>query len=386
MSRHSLPVNTPITRELIHGALEVEHTQNGVLLHRMPAWARAQCPDTQLTMAESQPAGVRIVFHTTSTTIELVTLPTKRVYGRFPPRPDGVYELMVDGRVVQRLVANGGNVLNIDMATATSLVVPGEPQVLRFANLPAERKTVEIWLPHDETTELVALGSDAPLVPVLETGKKKWLHHGSSISQGSNAAHPTGCWPVGAAARAGVDLINLGFSGSALLDPFTARTLRDTAADLISVKLGINLVNTDLMRLRAFFPAVHGFLDTIREGHPSTPLLVISPVYCPIHETTPGPTLFVTAALSEGRLSFRASGEDKEVRQGKLSLAVIREQLAMIVRQRQETDKFIHYLDGRELYGAADNARLPLPDELHPDAETHLLMGERFSQFDFLSR
>jgi hypothetical protein len=386
MSTHSLPVNTPITHELIHGAIEVEHTRSGVLLHRLPAWARAQCPDAQLAIAESQPAGIRIVFETTSRTIELVTLPTKRVYGRFPPRPDGVYELMVDGRVVQRQVANGGNVLNIDMATGTSHVVPGEPQMLRFANLPAESKTVEIWLPHDETTELVALRTDAPLAPVPETGKKKWLHHGSSISQGSNAAHPTGCWPVVAAARAGVDLINLGFGGSALLDPFTARTLRDTSADLISVKLGINLVNTDLMRLRAFVPAVHGFLDTIREGHPSTPLLVVSPVYCPIHETTPGPTLFVAAALREGRLSFRASGEEKEVRQGKLSLAVIREQLAMIVRQRQGNDKFIHYLDGRELYGAADNARLPLPDELHPDTETHQLMGERFAQLDFLRK
>lgn len=43
------------------------------------------------------------------------------------------------------------------------------------------------------------------------------------------------------------------------------------------------------MRLRAFGPAVHGFLDTLREGHPTTPLLVISPIYCPLHENTPGP-------------------------------------------------------------------------------------------------
>ena len=66
--------------------------------------------------------------------------------------------------------------------------------------------------------------------------------------------------------------------------------MRDTPADLISVKIGINLVNTDLMRLRAFAPAVHGFLDTIRDGHPTTPLLVVSPLFCPIHEDTPGPT------------------------------------------------------------------------------------------------
>ena len=45
------------------------------------------------------------------------------------------------------------------------------------------------------------------------------------------------------------------------------------------------------MRRRAFTPAVHGFLDTIREGHPDTPLLVVSPILCPIHEDTPGPTM-----------------------------------------------------------------------------------------------
>ena len=116
-----------------------------------------------------------------------------------------------------------------------------------------------------------------------------WLHHGSSISHGSDAASPSATWPALAAAHGGVELINLGLGGSALLDPFTARTLRDTAADLISVKIGINLVNPDLMRLRAFMPAVHGFLDTIRDGHPTTPLLVVSPIYCPIHEDTPGP-------------------------------------------------------------------------------------------------
>ena len=96
-----------------------------------------------------------------------------------------------------------------------------------------------------------------------------WLHHGSSISHGSDAESPTTTWPALAAALGGVELVNLGFGGSALLDPFTARAMRDTPADLISVKIGINLVNTDLMRLRAFGPAVHGFLDTIREGHPT---------------------------------------------------------------------------------------------------------------------
>ena len=77
--------------------------------------------------------------------------------------------------------------------------------------------------------------------------------------------------------------------------------MRDPPADLISVKIGINLVNTDLMRLRAFAPAVHGFLDTIRDGHPTTPLLVVSPILLPDPRAHPGPALpDLTASPRDG--------------------------------------------------------------------------------------
>ena len=375
----SLPFQTAISADLVHGAVEIDTTPAGLLPYRLPAWARAQCPDGQLAMAAAQPSGVRLAFQTEARTLELLTLPTKRAYNGLPPRPDGVYDLHIDGRLVQQAHTTGGKLLKIDMARGSTAIEPGEPQMLRFSDLPAGRKTVEIWLPHDETTELIALHADAAIHAVA-TNRRRWLHHGSSISQGSNAASPSGTWPAVAAGVAGLDLLNLGYSGNALLDPFVARTMRDLPADVISLKLGINLVNTDLMRLRAFVPAVHGFLDTLRDGHPTTPLLVVSPIYCPIHEDTPGPCLFDLPALREGRLLFRAAGTPAEAKQGKLTLRIIREQLQAIVSARQTTDPHLHYLDGTALYGASDNARLPLPDELHPDAATQRLIGERFHQ------
>ena len=375
----TLPIKTPLTPDFIHGAVEIEQTPAGLLPHRLPASARAQC-DAQLAMAEAQPAGVRLVFETAATALELVALATKRVYGGMPPRPDGVYDLLIDGRLTHQATVRAGKVLTIDMVTGAAVVDPGEAQPLSFSQLPEGRKTIELWLPHDETTELVALYSDAPLLPVAASTRRRWLHHGSSISHGSNASHPTGTWPAVAAARAGVDLLNLGFGGSALLDPFVAHAMRELPADVISLKIGINLVNRDLMRLPAFGPAVHAFLDIIRAGHPTTPLLVMSPICCPIHEDLPGPTLFDTAALAEGRLLFRAAGTAEEVRQGKLTLGVIREQLQAIVRQRSEQDRNLHYLDGNALYGPGDNLRLPLPDALHPDAASHRLIGERFAE------
>ncbi|WP_179646672.1 GDSL-type esterase/lipase family protein [Spinactinospora alkalitolerans] len=374
---------TPITLDLLRGALDLEHTEHGVLPHRLPARARAQCADPQLAMAESQPSGVRLVFRTRATAVELDALPTKRAYVGAPPRPDGVYDLLIDGRLADQTAVTGGNTLTIDMAAGTAENRPGPVGTLRFTGLPDRVKDVEIWLPHNETTELVALRTDARIEPVPDRGRRVWLHHGSSISHGSDAASPTTTWPALAASLGGVELINLGLGGSALLDPFTARAMRDTPADLISIKIGVNLVNTDLMRLRAFTSAVHGFLDTVREGHPTAPLLVASPILCPIHEDTPGPSAPDFSDLSAGRLRFRATGDPAERASGRLTLGVIRDELARIVAQRADEDPNLHYLDGRDLYGAADSAELPLPDRLHPDAATHRRIGERFAKLAF---
>ncbi|WNI28037.1 SGNH/GDSL hydrolase family protein [Streptomyces sp. ITFR-6] len=376
-------ITTPITAELLRGALDLERTEHGVRPHRLPARARAQCADAQLAMAEAQPSGVRLVFRTAATVIELDALRTRTAYQGAPPRPDGVYDLLVDGRLAGQESVTDGNVLLVDMTAGTAQTQAGPVGTVRFAGLPEGGKDVEIWLPYNENTELVALRTDAPVEPAPDRGRKVWLHHGSSISHGSDAASPTTTWPALAASLGGVELVNLGLGGSALLDPFTARAMRDTPADLISVKIGLNLVNVDLMRLRAFTPAVHGFLDTIREGHPTAPLLVVSPVLCPIHEDTPGPSMPDFSNLSEGRLQFKALGDPAERAAGKLTLNVIREALSGLVEQRSADDPSLYYLDGRGLYGERDFAELPLPDQLHPDAATHRRMGDRFAALAF---
>ncbi|MFJ1652781.1 GDSL-type esterase/lipase family protein [Streptomyces sp. NPDC088337] len=373
-------ITTPVTADLLRGHLDVERTAHGLLPHRLPAGARRQIPDDQLAMAEAQPSGVRLVFRTRATTVELETLPTKRAYRGFPAPADGVYDLLVDGRLAAQTTVTGGNVRTVDMATQSAELLEGPPGTARFTDLPARDKDVEIWLPHTEITELIALRTDAPVAPAPDSGRRVWLHHGSSISHGSNAAHPTAIWPALAAARGGVELVNLGFGGSALLDPFTARAIRDTPADLISLKIGINVVNTDAMRLRAFTPAVHGFLDTIREGHPTTPLLVVSSILCPVQEDTPGP---LAPDFADGTLRFKATGDPAERAAGRLTLNVIRHELARIVEQRAADDPNLHHLDGRELYGEADYAELPLPDEVHPDPAAHRRIADNFAGLAF---
>lgn len=370
-----------ITPDLIHGALELETTVAGLLPHRLPQWARDR-GDVQLRLVEAQPSGVRLAFTTTAPRITLTALATRFGYVGVPLREPGVFDLVVDGTVTASASLRGAVVVMLDMATGATTTTPADPETLTFGLGPDDgrERRVEIWLPHTESVELVSLDATAPLRPVAAAGRT-WLHHGSSISQGSNAATPAGTWASIAARTAGVDLVNLGFGGSALLDPFVARTMRDTPADMISLAVGINIVNADLMRQRAFAPAVHGFLDTIRDGHPDEPLLLVTPILCPIHEETPGPGAFDTAALARGEMRFRAAGDPAEVAAGKLSLRVVRDELARVVRDRADAN--LHLLDGLSLYGPADAEAHPLPDNLHPDAATHALIGDRFADLAF---
>lgn len=378
MSTPAALVAHPVTPELVRGVVELEPTRLGLQPHRLPAWARARNADPQLAMVEAQPAGVRLAFRTAATRLELETVPTKRVYAGMPPRPDGTYDLVVDGELVAQGVVAGGRVMTIDLAGGGTSVEEGRPGRCVFAGLAPGPKEVEVWLPHDETTELVAVHADAPLT-ASPSARPTWVHHGSSLSQGSNAVHPTGTWPVVAARSAGLELVNLGFGGGALLDPFVGRVLAETPADLISVKVGINLVNTDLMRRRALGPALHGLLDAVRDGHPDTPLVVVTPLVCPVHEHTPGPAAPDPAALAEGRLAFVATGDPAEVAAGRLTLEVVREEVSQVVGRRQAEDPGLLLLSGLDLFGADDVAGDPLPDGLHLSPAAHRLVGERFA-------
>ena len=373
-------ITLPITDQFVHGAQELEQTDRGLRPHRLPAWVRTRFPDPQLMMVEGQPSGVRVIVETASTAIELVTHPSRVGYVG-ADRPRGRVDLVVDGRFVASDELDGGDLTEVNLSTGATAFIRGESHVSRFTELPAGDKVVELWLPHNESIELVELRADGPVRATPATAPI-WLHHGSSISHGSNASSPTQIWPAIAAQQGGVELRNLGFGGSALVDPFVAQVMRDTPADVISVKLGINVVNADLMRLRAFVPAVHGFLDTIREGHPDTPLLLVSPIFCGIHEDTPGPGAFDPASFGTGQVKFIATGSSDEVAAGKLTLRVIRSALQSIVESRAD-DANLHYLDGTHLYGEADAELHPLPDALHPDTATHRIIGERFAALAF---
>ena len=368
-------ITFPDLPTVVRGVAELESTPRGTRLHRLPSWVRQQFPDGQLLAMESQSSGVRLVFRTDATAIDLVTHQTRVAY-RGVTRARGCVDVHVNGVLASRDVLADGDLVTVDLETGHTSYAAGASHTTTVSDLPGDGSSVEIWLPHNESIELVELRANAPIVDDT-TSSPRWTHHGSSISHGSNATAPSEIWPAVAARLAGVELRNLGFGGSAIVDPFMARVIRDTDADVISVKLGINVVNLDAMRLRAFVPAIHGFLDTIRDGHPDTPLLLVSPLFCGIHESTPGPGAVDTSTIGTDGVRFIATGDPETVAQGRLTLQVIRHELESLAARR--ADPNLHYLDGTVLYGAADSVDLPLTDGLHPGPAAHRRIGERFA-------
>jgi hypothetical protein len=363
----------------IRGAVWNERTAEGITPRRYTPAAADRIVDEFMRAALTQSPGVRLAFRTAATRLELRALATKLVESTETPLSPASYALCAAGRVIDIALSDRGSRRLFSFDSDIHGVVRGEESTLTFA-LDGRERDYELWLPYTDEVELRGLRADAPVSPPAEARGPRWLHHGSSISHGYLASSTLASWPTMVAQRRGLDLLNLSYSGNALLDQSTARTIRDAPADMISVKLGINVVNGDMMRLRVFRSAVHGFLDTIRDGHPDTPLLVVSPVCCPPVETVPGPTVFEP---DRDPPWVTTAGRRDELAQGKLSLEVIRDELRDIVAARRGSDPHLGYLDGSKLYGPTDSETMPMPDNLHPGDDVNALIAERFAELAF---
>ncbi len=356
----------------IVGALFVEPIPGGVRPHRLPEREMERIPSAFMKLMVDFPAGVRVCFSTTATELTLRLLVHPLEMPPVSPVASALVDLVVNGEVVASKSVTGG-AAQLDIAADTVVVQPSEAASITFEGLASGEKTVELWLPHTATVDFFGIDANAPLRRPEISHAPIWLHHGSSISHCLEATRPTRTWPAVASRMLSLDLLDLAYAGNALLDPFVARAIRDTPADLITLKLGINLVNIDSMRIRAFVPAVHGFLDTIREGHPDTPIVVISPIICPSVETLPGPTL-----MDPDVGTFVSMASDPDAADA-LTLERIRAILSDVVVERAHVDPNISYLDGLELFDNDDVALGMLPDGLHPNEAGYLLMAQRFA-------
>ncbi len=233
---------------------------------------------------------------------------------------------------------------NLDTTGDVDVVVDGElvsrSPTVRVTSLAEGRKQVRIWLPQSHHVRLGDFHLTGDLIPLPEG--PRWLTYGSSITQCRLAAGPSETWPALVATELGWSLRCLGFSGECHLDPAVARFIRDSEADVISLCVGVNIHGRATFSQRSLGPALDGFIRTIRDGHPHTPILLITPLHAPDREQQPN-----------------AVG---------LTLADVRAEIT-------NAPHGLPVLDGRRVLGPAD-AHL-LADGLHPNADGYRLIAKR---------
>lgn len=293
-------------------------------------------------------AGVRLRFSSSSRQLRLTA--TQRLLAQ-PTSNErrGAYDLYVNGQFHARDWGTGGATMDL----ASGALIGDETLGVMFRNLPAGEKVIELWLPQSATVSVTGfeIDDDATFAAAPDD-RRRLVFHGSSITHGMEAEGASSGWPAVASRLAGVSHQNLGWAGSCLLSGLAARILRDTPADAIVLKLGINVWSDGMLKARTFLDSAHAMISIIREKHPATSILVVSPIYSP--------------------------GREDQGDNGGMPLQQMRQTLKDMVDVRTAAgDQNIRYLNGLDLFGKAD-AHL-LPDDLHPNTEGYRLMGERFN-------
>jgi len=169
----------------------------------------------------------------------------------------------------------------------------------------------------------------------------RWLCYGDSIVEGWKASGPAWAWPARVARRHGLDVVNLGYAGAARGELASAEEIAAQDAELITLAHGTNCWTRTPHGAALFAEGLRAFLALVREGHPATPIVAVSPI-------------------------LRMDAETKPNRLG-ATLADLRRAFERVIEERSAAgDAHLVLVPGRELVPAAE-----LPDGIHPDDAGH---------------
>ncbi|MFF4233323.1 GDSL-type esterase/lipase family protein [Streptomyces sp. NPDC001820] len=245
---------------------------------------------------------------------------------------------------------------------------------------PAEEAVVTLRLPADaegpftihppEAHSPVILGLRALGGSVTPAPRRpRWVVHGDSITEGWWSTRPANSWPAVAGRLLGLDPVNLGYAGAGRGELATAEQLAGLPADAITLAFGTNCWSGIPCSAPLLYETTRAFIALVRQGHPHTPLLLVSPVLRPDAEQTPnrlGATLAeLRTAMEEAVVDLMGSspgirsgpgpgpGPGSGIRSGS-----------------GPGDKRLALLPGRDLIGPGQ-----LADGVHPDDQGHAAMA-----------
>jgi len=169
----------------------------------------------------------------------------------------------------------------------------------------------------------------------------RWLAYGDAVTQGWLASSPAMAWPAVAARKLGLDLCNMGFSGSARGETFSAVTLADTPAEAVSIAYGMNCWSRIPHTPGMLSEGLRAFITIVRSGHPDAPIVVVSPLMRPDAEDMPNR---LGATLGDLRMAMEET---------------VHEMVAA-------GDTHLHLVEGGQVVGEQD-----LADGVYPSDEGH---------------
>ncbi len=240
----------------------------------------------------SVPAGVRLELVGDAQAIDIAY---RTVTGSLGYRGDGagiVFSVWRSGRkVCEEEAVLGDGLIRLSLGSGS----PDKPAVIY---LPEGMQPLVLSL-----TAVKGEIAPAPALP-------RWLAYGDAVTQGWIASGPAQGWAAITARKSGLDLINLGFAGSGQAEIVSAEHLASLQADVISIAYGANCWTRTPHSAPMLFESVRGFLALVRSGHPTTPMVVISPIRRTDAEHTPNK---LGATLVDLRDAVEAATRDRIV-------------------------------------------------------------------------
>jgi hypothetical protein len=319
-----------VSEEMFQGAVSLERGDGWIKPWRLPHDRLGLFPPDQCLPAKAGScAGIRLRFETDSETAGLEVLPSDQV------RP---FDIVISGELVG------------------TTELDAKKKAVLFEQLPSGTKTVEIWLPQGgNVTAVNLLLDDGASLEIGDDSRPRWVTYGSSITHCTGAHSPARTWPGLASRLKNINLTCLGFGGDCHMDPMIGRVIRDLPADLISLKLGINVCGGSSLSPRTFRPAIIGLVKTVRDGHPETPIAVLSSI-------------------------VGLPWEENDNAVG-LNLTKMRREVENAVERLQKAgDGNIRYFDGRLMLDREDADACLLEDGVHPNGHGYEMMGQRFAE------
>jgi len=146
----------------------------------------------------------------------------------------------------------------------------------------ADDRTV-VYLPAQAGVRVVSIEGDVEPAPA----QPRWLAYGDSITEGWVTSTPAQAWPAVAGREHGLDVVNMGYAGAARGEIASAEHVAELPADVITVAHGTNCWTRTPHTAAMVAEGLRAFLDVVRQGHPDTPVVVVSPIVRPDAETTP---------------------------------------------------------------------------------------------------